>query len=86
MHYTSTALAWLSAVLGVTLLGYGLAMVAARRGGHGTRPALGCFWFGLFLLIETGPRLAGWPASLVLGLSGLACVPLLLAARTVRRY
>jgi hypothetical protein len=86
MHSPAVALNWLLAGLGFGLMGYGLAVVAARRGGHGTRPALGCFWFGLFLLVETGPRVADWPSGLVLVLSITAFLPLLFAAKAVQRY
>jgi hypothetical protein len=75
---------WAAAVAGVGSLLYGLAGMVSQRE-RATPLSLGRFWLGLFVLIETGPRLAGWPSSVVMVLSGLAFVPLLIAVRQLRQ-
>lgn len=79
MHQAATALTWIAAVLGAALLVHGL----AGRGRPRTRPS--SVWLGLFVVVETVPRLAGWPSGVVLVLSVLALVPLALAGRLLRR-
>ncbi|MBV9820981.1 MAG: hypothetical protein JO144_01960, partial [Actinobacteria bacterium] len=71
--------ATVAAVLGAALLIYGL---TGRGRSH---PRLGRAWMGLFVVIETVPRLAGWSSGVVLALSVLALVPLALASRLLLR-
>lgn len=95
MHDAATAMTWAAAVLGAGSLIYSLVCLLSRNGlsrnglsrngGARTRPALGRFWMAVFVLVETGPRLAGWPSEVVLALSVLAFVPLLLAGRLLAR-
>jgi hypothetical protein len=86
VHHATTVMLWILAVLSAALLIYSVACMLSQRGAPATPLTLGRFWMGLFVLVETGPRLAGWPAWLVLVLSVLAFVPLLLAVKAVRRY
>ena len=85
MHTAAVVMTWVAAVAGIGSLLYALAGMLSQRGRRATPVTLGRFWMGLFVLVETGPRLAGWPAGVVLVLSVLAFVPLLLAAREFRR-
>jgi len=86
MHDAATVLTGVAAVLGAGLLLYGgLAGMRSWRASQHLRAAQGRFWLGLFTLVETGPRLAGWPVEVVLALSVLALVPLLLALRSLQR-
>jgi|GEM_PF-5858349 len=84
MHAAATVLTWCLAVLAAAVVIISLAQVSARPGTRASRPVLARLWLGLFVLVETGPRLANWPSGVVLALSVLALVPLLLAARLLR--
>jgi hypothetical protein len=85
MHHATTVMIWILALLGAASLVYGLAGLLSRPGAQSSKSAVGRFWMGLFVLVETGPRLAGWPSEVVLALSVLAFVPVLLAGRAFRR-
>jgi hypothetical protein len=85
VHHATVVMMWVLAVLGAGLMLYGLAELLTRRSVPATPAVLGRFWYGMFLLVETGPRLAGWPAEVVLALSVLAVAPVLLALKSLRR-
>lgn len=84
MQHAATVLNVLLLVLSIALVIINLARVISRPGARAGRPVLARIWLGLFLIIETVPRLAGWPSGVVLALSVLAVAPLLLAVRALR--
>jgi hypothetical protein len=84
VHHVATVTTWLAAVLGAGSLAYGLAGLRSRQDRSRTQ-SWGRLWMGVFVLVETVPRLAGWSAGTVLVLSVLASLPLLLAGRSLRR-
>ncbi len=81
MHHAAAVLTWVVAVLGAALLVSGLVGLRPQP----SSAAFGRLWMGLFVLLEAVPRLAGWPAGVVLALSVLALAPLLLALRALYR-
>jgi hypothetical protein len=85
VHSADTVLNWILAVLGAGSLLYGVVGLQSRSDDRATQLRLGRFWMGVFILVETGPRLAGWPAGVVLAISVLAFVPMGLAVRRLRR-
>lgn len=84
MHSAAIALTWIAGIAGLATLLYGLAGLRQRQDGERPRWALTRVWLGLFVVVETFPRVAGWPAWLVLTTSLLAFVPLVLAAMATR--
>ncbi|MDQ1742774.1 MAG: hypothetical protein QOE23_1113 [Pseudonocardiales bacterium] len=85
MHHAATVLNWFALMLNAAVVIISLARVISRPGTRASRPVLARVWLGLFVLIEAGPRLAGWPSGVVLALSVLAFAPLLLGVRALYR-
>ena len=84
MHHAGIVLMEIFAVLAACSLIYGLAGALLQRGSHRDH-SFARVWLGVFGLMETLPRLAGWSSGAVLALSIVAFAPILLAGRFLRR-